>query len=439
MPNYPPLILSAQTNFTLFAYPDFELTVQLRSSGDLDFSPSNAILFFSPTQTSADILITGKVAGIFTINYEIGGISSLQFQQPEPDIIIVEPAVSIPPTYFTSRGLESGMLEAGSCEDSMPLGYICPFETDRILFSSTCRWHRNTSPGLIFSSYKQLSLPVAIAGAGITNLNINDQSRVVPLMGNELREQCNFIPQRSSCTFKPSDSVQEIQNFLQTEALAYTYLNEIQQLIPSWLQFSVNTDTLRTHDSTSYMIDLIESDSISGIEECPNMFTLRSGMYSVLKYSGSLNFSINSNSHGMISPGSPICFAVNLCEGLNSPLLITIPDSAQEIVDSLSFAQIIRNYGWEFKINSIALSSTPFSHLLSRSNDDYWFGNRETTYSFFDSNIVVDGRFSHSFSLGTLQISYSLKGSAYMSYDNLDMVSLLDKMIIIYFAFIFHD
>ena len=425
-PDYPPITLFTQTKFTFFANPDFELTVQLRAGTGLRFSPNSGTLTFNLTKGSADVIITGRIIGVYTISYEIGGISSQQFQQPQPSTLIVQPIVPIPPVYFTSRDLEPGMLEAGSCQYATPLDYTCSIENRQISFSSTCRWHDNASPGLLFSEYRDLNLPVAIAGARIYNANSAVLSRVIPLLQNEFTTLCNFLIPRTSCIFKSSVFVQEIQNFLRTEALAYTFLSRVDQLIPRWLQFSVNTNTARTHDSTSYMIDLVESDSLSEIEECSNIFRVKDGMYSVLKFSGSLNFSINSSQHSIISQGSPVCFAVNLCEGLNSPLLITIPDQAQNIVNSLSFARILRSYGWIFTINSIVISSTSFSHELSGSTDYYWFGNREVTYSFLDSTIIADGRFTSCFSLGTLHINYSLDGRIYMLYDNFDMVGSVD-------------
>ena len=423
IPEYPPLTLSMQTKFTLFAKPDFELTVRLRAGVGLGFSPSNATLTFNPTKTSADITITGRITGVYTISYELGGTSSQQFQQPEPSTLIIQPAITIPPVYFTSRNLEPGMLEAGFCQYATPLDYTCPIENGQISFSSTCRWHSNASPGLIFSEYRDLNLPVAIAGARISNDNSAVLSRVIPLLENENTILCNFIVPQTSCIFKASVFVQEIQNFLRTEALAYTFLSQVDQLIPRWLEFLVDTNTARTHDSTSYMIDLVDSGSLSEIEECSNnIFKVKDGMYSVLKFSGSLNFSINSSQHSVISQGSPVCFAVNLCEGLYSPLLITIPDQAQDVVNSLSFAQILRSYGWKFTLNSIAISNTSFSHELSGFKDDYWFGNQEATHSFLDSTIIADGRFTSCFSLGTLNINYSLDGRTYMLYNNFDMV-----------------
>lgn len=424
IPDYLPLTILTETKFTLFANPDFELTVQLRAGIGLGFSPSSGTLTFNPTKTNADITITGRITGIYTISYELGGTSSQQFQQPEPSTLIIQPAVTIPPVYFTLRNLEPGMLEAGFCQYATPLDYTCPIGKGRISFSSTCRWHNNASPGLIFSEYRDLNLPVAIAGARITNDNSAVLSRVIPLLENEITILCNFLVPQTSCTFKPSVFVQEIQNFLRTEALAYTFLSRVDQLIPRWLEFLVDTNnTARTHDSTSYMIDLVDSGSLSEIEECSNnIFKVKDGMYSVLKFSGSLNFSINSSKQSITSQESPICFAVNLCEGLHSPLLITIPNQAQDVVNSLPFAQILRSYGWKFILNSIVISSISFSHELSGFKDDYLFGNQEVTYSFLDSTIIADGRFTGCFSLGTLHINYSLDGRTYMLYDNFDMV-----------------
>ena len=433
-PNYPPLNVSTPTKFTLFANPDYELDVTLRT-GTVNLLFRSTTLTFSPTITSVDISIIGIMPGIYTIHYEIGGRSSQQFQQPEPSTLIVQPPDSTLPVYFTSRNLEPGMLEAGSCQYVTPLDYTCANEDSQILFSSTCLWHDNVSPGVIFSEYGHLSLPVAIAGGKISNTNLANPSRVVPLMGHEFNMHCYSNNQQTSCTFKPPNAVQEIQNFLRTEALAYTFLSQTDQLIPRWLQFSVNADTERIHDSTSYMIDLVESSSLSEIEECANIFSIKDGMYSVLKYSGSLKFTINSTQNDIASQGSPVCFVVNLCEGLNSPLLITIPDQAQDIVDSLSFTQILKNYGWNFTINSIAISSTAFTHELSGFKDNYWFGNQEVTYLFLDSNIIANGKFTRFFSLGNLLIKYSLEGRTYLLYNNFEKVHSLDKTPVTYYMY----
>ena len=421
-PLYQPLTESAKEEFTFYANPDFELIVELiTGTTGLNFEPSS-ILTFSPTNTSANITITGEIVGIYTIIYKISGISSLQFQQPEPDTIIVQPAIPTMPEYFTSRSLEPGLLEAGSCANVAPLDYTCPGENDQILFSSTCRWHDNTSPGIIFSGYNGLDLPVAITGTTVSNVTTADQSRIIPLMGDDFLLQCNFPSPQSNCDFKPSDHVNEIENFLMTEALAFTFLRQVEQLIPGWLKFFTDTSTPRTHGSSSYMVDLVESDYLFEIQECSNLFNMTDGMYSVLKYYGSLNFSANSSLRNFIPQGSPVCLAVNLCEGLDSPLLITIPDEVQAIINLLPFAEIIRNYGWEFIMNSIAISSTPFSNEFTGSDHEYWFGNQVATYTFPNTTIIAEGTFTHGFSLNTLQVNYSSDGHAYMLYDDIDKV-----------------
>ena len=422
-PKYQSLTVSVMEEFMFYANPDFDLILELKTGViGLTFDPSS-ILTFSPTETSYRIFITGEVAGIYTISYEIRGKSSVQFQQPESDTIIVQPAIPTMPEYFISRGLEPGMLEAGSCANTAPLDYSCPNENDQILFSSTCRWHDNTSPGIIFSEYNGLVLPVAITGATVSNVTTADPSRVIPLMGDDFLLQCNSLSQ-PDCDFKPSDHVNEIENFLMTEALGFTFLRQAEQLIPGWLTLLVDTSTPRTHDSPSYMVDLVESDYLSEMEECTNLFKVEDGMYSILKYSGSMNFSADLSLHNFIPQGSPVCFAVNLCEGLNSPLLISIPDVAQAVVSSLPFAEVIRNYGWEFIMNSIAISSTSFSNEFTESDDEYWFGSQEATYIFPNTTIIAKGMFKHEFLMNTLQINYSMDGHVYMLYDDIDKVRM---------------
>ena len=421
-PDYQPLTLSATEKLIFYAYPDFELFVELiTGTTGLTIEPS-VILNFSPSKTSAEVFITGERVGIYTIIYEISGRSATQFQQPQPASIIIKEDTPPAPEYFTSRDLEPGLLEAESCAFATPLDYTCPKENQQISFSSTCRWYDNASPGIIFSEYNDLILPVAITGTRISNVTTSDQSRAIPLMGNDFLQQCNFDSPQASCNFKPSDHVNEVENFLMTEALGHTFLRQVEQLIPPWLILSVDTSTSRTHDSTSYMIDLVESDFLAETEGCAGLFRVEDGIYAVLKYSGSLNFNVNSSMQNFVPQESHICFAINLCEGLNSPLTVAIPNEVQTIVNSLPFTQIIRNYGWEFTINSIAISTTPFAHELAGSNNNYWFGNQEAAYAYPDSTIIVDGRFDHSFSLDTLQINYSLDGDAYMMYNDLNKV-----------------
>ena len=423
-PIYQPLTESISEEYKFYANPDFELILELRSgTTGLKFEPS-PIIVFNPTQTSAVLNITGEIVGIYTISYEINGKSSVQFQQPEPDTIIVQPANPDPPEYFTSRGLAPGMLEPGSCAIAAPLDYTCPRENDQISFSSTCRWHDSASPGIIFSGYNGLDLPVSITGTRISNATTADQSRIIPLTGNDFQQECNFPSAQPNCDFKPSDHINEIENFLMTEALSFTFLSQTEQLIPVWLTFLVDSNTPRTHDSTSYMVYLVDSDYLSEIEECSSMFKAQDGMHSVLKYSGALNFSVNSKMQRFIPQESPVCFSVNLCEGLNSPLLITIPDEAQAIVDLLPFTQIIRNYGWEFIINSLAISNTPFLHEFSGSKGDYWFGNQQAVYTFPNTTIITNGKFKRGFSFNTLQINYSLDGRAFMLYNDIDEVHM---------------
>ena len=423
-PDYQPLTLSTSEKFTFNAHPDFELIVKLTTgTTGLTIEPS-AILNFSSTKTSAEVFITGERVGIYTIIYETSGSSSIQFQQPQPATILVKGDISPAPQYFTSRGLEPGLLEAGSCEFATPLDYTCPKGNQQISFSSTCRWYDNASPGIIFSEYNDLNLPVAITGTRISNITTDDQSRVIPLMGNDFLQQCNFDSPQASCNFKPSDHVNEIENFLMTEALGHTFLSQVEQLIPGWLVFSVDTSTSRTHDSTSYMTDLVEADHLAETEGCADLFRVEDGIYAILKYSGSLNFNVNSSMQNFAPQGSHVCFAINLCEGLNSPLSVTIPNEAQTLMNSLPFTQIIRNYGWDLTINSIAISSSPFSHDLTGSSNTYWFGNQEAIYKFPNSTIIAKGQFDHSFSLDTLQINYSLDGDAYMMYSNFGKVRI---------------
>ena len=422
-PKYQSLTVSVMEEFMFYANPDFDLILELKTGViGLTFDPSS-ILTFSPTETSFTIFITGEVAGIYTISYEIRGKSSVQFQQPESDTIIVQPAIPTMPEYFISRGLEPGMLEAGSCANTAPLDYSCPNENDQILFSSTCRWHDNTSPGIIFSEYNGLVLPVAITGATVSNVTTADPSRVIPLMGDDFLLQCNSLSQ-PNCDFKPSDHVNEIENFLMTEALGFTFLRQAEQLIPGWLTLLVDTSTPRTHDSPSYMVDLVQSDYLFEMEECTNLFKVEDGMYSILRYSGSMNFSADSSLSNFTPQGSPVCFAVNLCEGLNSPLSITIPDEAQTVVNSLPFAETIRSYGWEFIMNSIAISSASFSNELTGSDDEYWFGSQVASYIFPNTTIIAEGMFKHEFSMNTLQINYSMDGHVYMLYDDIDTVRM---------------
>ena len=136
-------------------------------------------------------------------------------------------------------------------------------------------------------------------------------------------------------------ALSDIPDLLHARALGYTYIGIIQKLLPSWLSMSIDlslaeeTSPLTKYDSFAPITR--HNELVSSIEGCSKLLDLSNGVYSVLRYDKTLSVIIDGNQYDYRensatgSTGDPMCFAVNLCQGLESPVHMQISQPVNDI------------------------------------------------------------------------------------------------------------
>jgi len=450
LPQYPTLIAEGPAELiTISARPAAFITIEFVSD-----DPSN--LFFDPPSvtihypnTSADFTIQSTRANLYTVNYVITGMSSDEFPPPEPSTVLVTSPNSGPPnSYFNDRNLAIGLLQPGCCQPTINApSYQCPNSGQNLLFNSTCNWRqldRQLTSGIVFTILNGLTLPASISGTELEESN--DIVSVNQLGTSDLDEPCiectlirvgdsvsdvgeNSVP---SCTTTFGPTINDLNDFLNAESLAYSYFNYADSLNPSWLNLQPINGDRRVHDTNSYQVRLADSTELEDIG-CEDLPAVEDGLYSVLLYSGELNVSIPTiGAYDIYTPSddaSPLCFAVNLCAGVTSPFYIGIPADAQLFFKTLPFISNLIDNGWV--IDTEALAVTVDSNSLNvgivnrLASRQYWDGVQDflVTDHFNQASLAVQGTVNRNFTTGDMMCVMELEGLTSIQYYDLNEVS----------------
>ena len=132
------------------------------------------------------------------------------------------------------------------------------------------------------------------------------------------------------------------REFLNVRALAFTYITEIQQLLPLWLELSVNLDLtlesspLTKHDMFAPVTRPMEQ--VSSTDGCSKLTTPDIGVFSVMRYDKTLSASIDNKEYEYRESSDTgrdsdtMCFAVDLCKGLESPVYIQVSQPINDYI-----------------------------------------------------------------------------------------------------------
>ena len=287
--------------------------------------------------------------------------------------------------YFSHFNLTRGQLKPSCCTAANDFTISCPgLTSQKVSFRSSCKWTtRNnglltTSVGTVFAEGKDFSLPISLSG-----LRYRTEGEYVNeiLPGSMQCETCDECDNDDShecyCYTHTPDNTQE---FLNARALAFTYITEIYQLLPSWLELSVNlgltldSSSLTQHDMFAPVTRPMEQVSL--IEGCSKLTGLENGVFSVMRYDKTLSAVIDNgqyeyreNSDGG-SDGDTMCFAVDLCKGLESPVHIQISQPINDILVS-QYLHRFAGSQWNIRFNTVTLQKQPSLH---NSNMSFWNG-----------------------------------------------------------------
>ena len=426
-PDISPLVINFPKNFSLFSRPDRNFVLELvpHDKNNLKVKPSS--LMFSEMITEHNISVIAIKPGIYKLQYKIKD-NTLNYQPIPPATILA----SDNDTNFRSceeRNVTCGLMQPGCCranERQLNLKFQCPPSDSELFLKSTCGWVDEKSPdplhsaGVIFSSINGFELPIAITGAQFlpktTHIDLQG------LTAFEFRHGCVRCTKYPNCAIErlPVESVQE---FLRYDSLAFTYLHQSAELVPSWLTLRVLPSD-RDHDHRSYFVYLVYSANLNRVQECNELNALTDGLYSILVYLGTLEVTLDEETRQHKSNQSAVCIATNLCEGSSSPLYISISDEAQTMLNSFEFMRDLKSKGWSVIINNVIMIDT---NVIPISEEPlqfmYWNGREYFLPNLKNPNMVTNVKFTKSFFVDTgIEASWNFSGNVHLFHKDFNEV-----------------
>ena len=321
--------------------PDSSVTLTITVSSS-DVNISQTWFTFNSDNPSSSFNISASGPGFFSISYSLSGDDAENYQTPDTSIVIVvDPAVQhVENDYFLQTNKPPGILSEGCCSPGTQ--YQCPGGVvNTVSFSSNCAWDNLgasefSTTGVVFAKGDGLDIPISLTGVRMTFSEDSYDGFVLPNLADECRVCDNLDPTCHYYDFKPNDYV----DLIRTRALEKTYFSVIDSLLPDWINIMVNEleltgkEAFGIDDFVSY---LTTGENIYQIPGCELLDLEPDSLFAVLSQDKNVSLQIDGVSMSyqpVEDTDDPICFAVNLCKGSNSPVHITVPTKAQNFITS---------------------------------------------------------------------------------------------------------
>lgn len=440
----PSLIRNEAAVFEISANPDTELVVTLESSTNSVFilvatvtsalALNPAIVTFSPSQTVVQVEVMGVDPGFYTISYSLSGADAESFETPDDSPVSVRDNQSgRGRRYFSAVINDPGFLRESCCDTTF--GYVCPMSTQEVSLRSACEWTDGpTSNGVVFAQFKSLILPLSIGGIeigydnnGAIDTRLSASLSCPTCTQNQGHDVANRIgdkdlpPEYLTC-YSYDFQAGDIDDFLTTTALAKTFLQRIEPLFPTWagIVFPTRSRTIAIFNNFDYMTRLVEQNNVNSVDGCGSIVPEDLGLYSVLSYRRPLQLILNEDAitHNSEINSDPVCFAVNLCNEMQSPVFVGLPPEVQDTIKRLPVLQPYVNMGWVFSIASVTLYRT--RRNVGASNL-YWNGENEIMPDSFDADLRIVTSSSIPFESSRqdwVRVQLNAIGSLFYVYDN---------------------
>ena len=228
------------TSIPLSIFTNASLNMQIKSfakvNGPSKFNNSVRLIDLDFNRRYVTEMVNGT-KGVVTVT--LSGNSGMY--EPQKQTVFI--AGSEKSLYFENLNLTRGQLKPGGCPPRTDL-MTCPEITRNISLQSSCEWYKvkksgePRTSGVVFAEGGNLTLPVSIAG--LRYQNIEDTYTNRPFGRNKMDcehcSNCVSANDKYCYDFTLSDAV----DFINARSLAFTYIGEIQKLLPSWLIMSVN-------------------------------------------------------------------------------------------------------------------------------------------------------------------------------------------------------
>ena len=412
-PSLPSLSLGIQSDvLTIFtAHSNSEIIINVITDDSIQVWPQRSLVI-PPNQESIMFKLTGYSKGIHQLAYEV--ISKHRFSEIKHDFVIVYDTPTS--TYFENSTSSEGVLVPGCCAESSRLHLdYCTSSYQEIMFSSSCSWTSSEdkswlqSKGIVFVHSGGISLPLSIVGvdASLLSKSVN----IAPLTNN--RDICGNCPTSSNLSDTCVNwdlSTEDAVMMAQFQSLLRTFLHIVDPIIPSQVSISQTANSDISGDLFNYLASLKRMSDISTIAGCEQIQSDSNSLGYVLKVNADIDVNVNNESISYrpsnISKMEPFCFALDLCRTPQSPLYISVPSEAGNLLTSLSAIQPYINAGWIFDIHSTFLSS----YGIYRHGDEwFWDGSNRAVVTLpqYDTGLSVSASIVQFNGLSAVRIKFS--------------------------------
>ena len=363
--------------------------------------------------------------GIHTITHRHTEKHLFEVQPSKITIFVQEPSEKNTPInhYFTTLGLRVGQLKKGCCFPQDRLSFSCPESTQHVTLKAACQWKNdgNThwAPGVIFADGYNLSLPISVAGYQYSQNSggsvLSDTSECTPCDSNE--SVCmQQTPLDDDC-YCYNFTGQDTQDFLNTRALGLSYIEQIQSLLPTWLKLQgVILKSTTTQSEHAYLAPIVQSHvDIKATEGCNEITPTTHGIYSVLRYASTLSGEIDGQMYtynNTKGSSDPLCFAVNLCQGKESPVFMQLSRTIQNIVVSEHLRRFV-DKEWEIQLNTVMVSR---SQIVTIINHAFWNGIKTIIPPLIKFDVRVTICIQAVFRSENIKMNVTFKGYANLQY-----------------------
>jgi hypothetical protein len=252
--------------------------------------------------------------------------------------------------------------------------------------------------GVVFAQYRSLILPLSINGISIMYDGGREITSGLPSSSVSPCRACLFNAgnvlsgkplKEPDCYFHQFDSG-DVEDMLKSNSLAYTFIERIVGLLPSWLSISVPNNA--TDVTSFYDIDittaLVKQEDVAGISGCESITTDSQGLYMVLRYGKGFTVSDGGDpveySPRAPTNSNPVCVAINLCQEIESPIYVGLPSTVQSIFRSLPVLVPFSRDRWQYTIDSATLYNQGREVTIP---DMYWNGTEMYSPEPFTSSL----------------------------------------------------
>ena len=422
-PIFPALFVNQPTTFNISARPLSDLNVALVGRG-LQVKPQ--IITLNRETTSGNFEVTGQRAGHYTLTYQLHGSISDEFDMPDSSPVLVSMNRSDERVnrYFTYQKTDPGLIVESCCKPKALMYSDCPMSTNPISFRSSCKWlsgrSRFETPGIVFAENKNLILPLSISGISIiyngmgeifSGLSIIPVTSCTSCESNRGKILTSMPLDPPDCYFYQFDSG-DVEDMLKSNSLAYTFIDRIARLLPSWLSISVlnNEGDSNSFYDIDFATSLVKHEDVDSISGCEGIMASDPGLYMVLRYSRGFEVSMDGETvrHRPIAPtdSNPVCVAVNLCRDVDSPVYMGLPSHVQSIVRQLPALVPYNQDNWQYSIQSVTLYSQSREVTIP---DTYWNGTELYSPEMASADLRIQTTATLNFELESSLISIEVK------------------------------